>query len=213
MKYIVNKLLLVGMSGFILCACSTATDTEESSENTTEKVVVETVEAIEERNIVADEMTTTFHPEVTRLRQLTKEDLVWYDIIMTRLNAIDDFSGDRETVYEIAEEYGEDPEELWFNWLEIVDAKWYGDNGDYAILSDAHHKLTSEIIEKNITGENIELISGESELDEENLTTSVYQKLQIDGELHEISYVIEHRDDFNIAEVIEFSINGEKIDL
>ena len=166
MGFIVNRLLLIGSLGLVLGACSAATDTEDSSENTTEDTVVETVEAVEEteeRSIVADEITTTFYPEVTRLRHLTEEDLEWYDIIMTRLNAIDDFSGDRETVYEIAEEYGEDPEELWFNWLEIVDAKWHGDNGNYAILSEAYHKLTSEILEKNIVGENIEHISGGSE--------------------------------------------------
>ena len=216
MGFIVNRLLLIGSLGLVLGACSAATDTEESSENTTEETVVETVEAIEEteeRSIVADEITTTFYPEVTRLRHLTEEDLEWYDIIMTRLNAIDDFSGDRETVYEIAEEYGEDPEELWFNWLEIVDAKWHGDNGNYAILSEAYHKLTSEILEKNIVGENIEHISGGSELDEENLTTFVHHKLHVDGEPHEIDYIIEHRDDFKIAEIIEFSVNGKKIDI
>ncbi|MFS0749843.1 hypothetical protein [Oceanobacillus sp. 1P07AA] len=215
MRFFVNKLLLIGLLGLMLVGCSAATDTEESSEDTIEETVVETVEAIEEteeRSIVADEITTTFYPEVTRLRHLTEEDLEWYDIIMTRLNAIDDFSGDWETVYEIAEEYGEDPEELWFNWLEIVDAKWYGDNGNYAILPEANHKLTNEILEKNIVGENIEHISGGSELNEENLTTSVSQKLHVDGEPYEIAYIIEHRDDFNIAEIIEFSINGEKID-
>ena len=179
MGFIVNRLLLIGSLGLMLGACSAATDTEDSSENTTEETVVETVEAveeIEERSIVADEITTTFYPEVTRLRHLTEEDLEWYDIIMTRLNAIDDFSGDRETVYEIAEEYGEDPEELWFNWLEIVDAKWHGDNGNYAILSEAYHKLTSEILERNIVGENIEHSSSGYDLDEENLTTFVYQQ-------------------------------------
>ena len=216
MRFFVNKLLLIGLLVLVLGACSAATDTKETSVNTTEETVVETVEAIEEteeRSIVADEITTTFNPEVTRLRHLTEEDLEWYDIIMTRLNAIDDFSGDRETVYEIAEEYGEDPEELWFDWLEIVDAKWYGDNGNYAILTEAYNKLTNEIIVKNIVGENIEHISGGSELDEENLTTSVYQKLHVDGESHEIAYVIEHRDDYKIAEIIEFSVNGKKIDL
>src|SRR5690625_2225684 len=135
MRFIVSKLLLIGLLGLVLSACSSATDIKESSENVTEKAVVETVEAVEETSIVADEMTTTFYPEVTRLRDLTNEDLEWYDIIMTRLNAIDDHSGDLETVYEIAEEYGEEPEELWFDWLEIVDAKWYGQNGDYAILT------------------------------------------------------------------------------
>lgn len=104
-------------------------------------------------------MTTTFYPEVTRLRHLTEEDLEWYDIIITRLNAIDDFSGDRETVYEIAEEYGEDPEELYFDWLEIWDAKVHGDNGNYAILSEAYSKLTTEIIEKNIVGEKSNILA------------------------------------------------------
>ena len=209
MGFIVNKLLLIGSFGLLLGGCSAATVTEESSENTT----VETVEAVEERNIVADEMTTTFYPEVTRLRHLTEEDLKWYDIIITRLNAIDDFSGDRETVYEIAEEYGEDPEELYFNWLEIWDAKVHGDNGNYAILSEAYSKLTTEIIEKNIVGEKIEHSSSRSSLDEGNLTTFVKHELDVDGELYEVAYVIEHRDDYRIAEIIEFSVNGEKTDL
>ena len=98
MGFIVNKLILIGSLGLVLGACSAATDTEESSENTTEEAVVEIVEAVEEteeKSIVADEMTTTFYPEVTRLRHLTEEDLEWYDIIITRLNAIDVFSGDR----------------------------------------------------------------------------------------------------------------------
>lgn len=215
MRDMFHKLLFIGLFGLMLGACSVATDAEESLENTTEETVVESVEAIEEteeRSIVAGEITTTFYPEVTRLRHLTEEDLEWYDIIMTRLNAIDDFSGDRETVYEIAEEYGEDPEELWFDWLEIVDAKWHGDNGNYAILTEDYHQLTSEILEKNIVGENIEPISGGFTLNEENLTTRGHQELQIDGETHRVSYAIEHRDDFKVAEIIEFSINGEKID-
>ncbi|MER2175874.1 MAG: hypothetical protein ABS911_14465 [Carnobacterium sp.] len=216
MGFIVNKFVLIGSLGLVLGACSTTTDTEESSENTTEEAVVETIEAVEEteeKSIVADEMTTTFYPEVTRLRHLTEEDLEWYDIIITRLNAIDDFSGDRETVYEIAEEYGEDPEELYFDWLEIWDAKWHGDNGNYAILSEANDKLMTEILEKNIVGEKIEQTSGGYELYQENLTTSVHHKLDVDGKPYEVAYVIEHRDDYKIAEIIEFSVNGEKIDL
>lgn len=175
--------------------------------------IVEAVEETEERSVVADEITTTFYPEVTRLRHLTEEDLEWYDIIITRLNAIEDSSGDRETVYMIAEEYGEDPEELWSNWLEIVDAKWYGGNGNYAILTEAYNKLMTEILEKNIVGEKIEHSSSRSDLDEENSTTFIHHNLDIDGEPYEVAYVIEHRDDFKIAEIIEFSVNGEKIDL
>lgn len=209
----VNKLLLIGWLGLILGACSAATGKEESSENTTEVAVAETVEEVEERSIVAKEITTTFYPEVTKLRHLTEEDLEWYDIIITRLNAIDDFSGDQETVYEIAEEYGEDPEELWFNWLEIVDAKWYGDNGDYAILTEAYNKLMTEILEKNIVGEKIEHSSGRSDLDGDNLMTFVQHKLDVDGKPYKITYVIEHRNNFKIAEIIEFSVNGKKIDL
>ena len=216
MGFMVNKLVVIGSLGLVLGACSATTDTEESSENITTKAVVETIEVVEEteeKSIVADKMTTTFYPEVTRLRHLTEEDLEWYDIIITRLNAIDDFSGDRETVYEIAEEYGEDPEELYFDWLEIWDAKWHGDNGNYAILSEAFDKLRAEILEKNIVGEKIEQTSGGYELYQENLTTSVHHKLDVDGEPYEVSYVIEHRDDYKIAEIIEFSVNGEKIDL
>lgn len=216
MGFVVNKLVLIGSLGLVLGACSATTDTKESSDNKTEEAIVETIEAVEEteeKSIVADEMTTTFYPEVTRLRHLTEEDLEWYEIIMTRLNAIDDFSGDRETIYEIAGEYGVDPEELYFDWLEIVDAKWYGDNGNYAILSEARSKLMNEIIEKNIMGEKIEQSSGGSSFDEENLTSSVHYELLVDGEPHNIAYVIEHRDDFKIAEIIEFSVDGEKIDL
>lgn len=210
--FIVNKLLLIGSLGLVLVACSAASDMEEGSENTTEETV-EAVEETEERSIVADEITTIFYPEVTRLRHLTEEDLEWYDIIMTRLNAIDDFSGDRDTVYKIAEEYGEEPEELWLDWLEIVDAKWHGDNGNYAILTEDYNKLTDEILEENIVGEKIEYSSGGFNFDEENLTSFAHQQIHVDGEPYEISYVIEHRDDYKVAEIIEFSVNGEKIDL
>lgn len=216
MRLIMNKLLLIGLLGFVLGACSTATDTGKDAEHTTKDPLGETVEATEKTeatSIVADEMTTTFYPEVTKLRELTEEDLEWYDIIITRLNAINDHSGDRDTVYEIAEEYGEDPEELWDNWLEIVDAKWYGDTGAYAILSADYHKLTDEIIDKNIVGEELEYISGEFILDEEELTTSQSYKTLVDGETYEINYKLDHRDDFKIAEIIEFSINGKKIEL
>src|SRR5690625_3972669 len=208
MKFIVNKLLLIGLSGLVLGACSAATDTEESSENTTEETIVETVEAIEEteeRSIVADEMTTTFYPEVTRLRHLTEEDLEWYDIIMTRLNAIDDFSGDRDTVYRVAEEYGEDPEALWFDWLEIVDAKWHGQNGNYAILTEAYNKLTYEIIAKNIVGEEIEYISSQGSSDHGNVTINTTHQVRVDGKDYAVSFVIEYEDDYKIAEVVEFS--------
>lgn len=218
MKFIVNRLLLIGLFGFVLVlgACSAATDTKDNAEHTTEEPSeknVEATEGAEDRSLVVDEITTTFYPEVTRLRDLTEEDLEWYDIIMTRLNAIDDYSGDRETVYEIAEEYGEEPEELWVNWLEIVDAKWYGDNGDYAILLDDYHTLTNDIIDENIVGERIEHISGGFNFDEEALTTSQYHEIHVDGETYEIDYKIDHRDDFKTAEIIEFRISGENIDL
>lgn len=216
MRFIFNKLLVIGSLGLVLGGCSAATDIEESLGSTAGEALVETVDVVEEteeRMIVADEITTTFHPEVTRLRHLTEEDLRWYEIIMTRLNAIDDFSGDRETVYEIAEEYGEDPEELWSNWLEIVDAKWYGDNGNYVILTEAYNKLIAEILEKNIVGEKIERSSDGYDLEEENLTTFVHHRIHVDGEPHEIAYVIEHRDDYKVAEIIEFRVNGENIDL
>lgn len=217
MRFIVNKLLLIGSLGLMLGACSTATDAEGMSENTPEETTVEAVnetEEPEERSIVANEITKTFYPEVTKLRSLTAKDLEWYDIIMTRLNAIDDYSGDRETVYEIAEEHNEDPEDLWFRWLEIVDAKWHGDIGDYAVLGEDLDKLFSEIIEKNIVGENVERIDGRYKLpdDEENLTTSGNWNLDVDGESYAIGFVIEHKDDFNIAELIKLSIDGVNID-
>lgn len=211
MRLNVSKLLFIGLLGLVLGACS-ANAAEDSSEDTTEDAVVETEEAAEEMSIVADEITTTFYPEVTRLRDLTEEDLEWYDTIMTRLNAIDDFSGDRETVYEIAEEYGEDPEELWFDWLEIVDAKWHGNN-NYAILTDDYNKLIREIIEKNIVGEKIEIMDGGFSSEEESLPTSVNYQIQVDGNVYEISFVIAYRDNYDIAEIIEFSVDGEKIDL
>ena len=207
------KLLLIGSLGLLLGACSAETGKEESSKNAAEEVLVTTAESVEteEKSIVADEITTTFYPEVTRLRHLTEEDLEWYDIIITRLNAIDDFSGDRDTVYEIAEEYGEDPEELYSDWLEIWDAKWHGDNGNYAILSEGQNKLTAEIIEKNIVAETIEYVSGEYNFYEGNVTTSVHQQIQVDGEPHTIAYIIQHKDDYKVAEIIDFSVDGEKI--
>lgn len=68
-------------------------------------------------------------------------------------------------------------------------------------------------MKKTSWGKKIEHSSSRSSLDEGNLTTFVKHELDVDGELYEVAYVIEHRDDYRIAEIIEFSVNGEKTDL
>lgn len=49
--------------------------------------------------------------------------------------------------------------------------------------------------------------------DDEKLTTYAHQEMSVDGETYRISYIIEHRDDFKIAKIIEFRVNGKEIDL
>ncbi len=89
----------------------------------------------------------------------------------------------------------------------------HGNNGNFAILPNDNYKLTAEILEKNIVAEKVEYFSVEYALDEKNLTTYVLHRLHIDGEPFRIAYEIDHRDDFKVAEIIEFSVNGEKIEL
>jgi len=211
LKFIKRKLFLVSLLSIVLVACATSADITE--ENTVESESSETNEKTMESSIVADEITTIFYPEVTKLRVLTDEDEAWYDIIMPTLNAIDDHSGDRETVYEIAEEYGEDPEDLYENWLEIVNAKFNSHMGEYAILPMDFSQLESDIIDENIEGNRVTFLAGDSSFDEEELISYHSNEVEVDGEVHKVRFTIEFEDNYKIAEITSFRVDGEEIDL
>lgn len=211
MKLIKTKLFLVSLLSILLAACATSADKPE--ENAVEAESNETNENVTENSILADEITTTFDPEATKLRVLTEEDEAWYDIIMPTLNAIDDHSGDRETVYEIAEEYGEDPEDLYENWLEIVNAKFYGDMGEYALLPDDFSELEEEIINKNIVGDRVVSLGGGFSFDDEALTSNHHTEVEVDGKTHKVGFTIEYEDNYKVAEITSFRVDGEEIDL
>lgn len=211
MKFIKRKLIILGLLSVVLTACGTSTDTTE--ENAVEAESNATNENTTETSIVADEITTTFEPKVTKLRVLTDEDEAWYDIIMTRLNAIDDYSGDRDTVYEIAEEYGEDPEDLWENWLEIADAKFYSDMGEYAILTNEFNQLIDEILYENLVGDQIDVIGGQSDMDEETFTSFHNYEVEVDGVIHEVQYKVKYEENYQVAEITEFKVDGDEIEL
>src|SRR5699024_10681740 len=201
-----SKLLLVSLLSITLVACTTPADTTE--ENAVEAESNEANENTTENSILADEITTTFDPKATKLRVLTEEDEAWYDIIMSTLNDIDDHSGDRETVYEIAEEYGEDPEELYENWLEIVNAKFYGDMGEYDLLSDDFSELEYEIINKIIVGDKVVSIGGGGfSFDDEELTSHHHIEVEVDGKIHEVGFTIAYEDNYEVAKLTSFRVD------
>lgn len=173
----------------------------------------ETNENTSEDSILADEITTSFDPKATKLRVLTDEDEAWYDIIMPRLNAIDDYSGDRETVYEIAEEYGEDPEDLYDNWLEIVNVKFYGNMGEYAISPADFSELEENVINKNIKGDQVAYVAGEFSFYDEEFISRHSIEVEVDGERHKVSFTMEYEDNYEVGEITSFRVDGEEVDL
>src|SRR5699024_9452840 len=211
MKFIKNKLLLISLLSIILAACATPADTTE--EKAAEAESNEANENNTENSILADEITTTFEPKATKVRVLTDEDEAWYDIIMSNLNAIDVHSGDRETVYQIAEEYGEDPEELYENWLEIVNAKFYGGTGEYALFPDDLSELEEEIIDKNIVGDQVVSLGGGFNFDDEKLTSHHHTEVEVDGKIHEVGFTIAYEDNYEVAKLTSFRVDAKKLDL
>ena len=211
MKFIKRKLIILGLLSVVLTACGTSTDTTE--ENAVEAESIAINENTTETSIVADEITTTFEPKATKVRVLTDEDEAWYDIIMPTLNAIDDHSGDRETVQEIAEEYGEDPEELYENWLEIVNAKFYGGTGEYALFPDDLSELEEEIIDKNIVGDQVVSLGGGFNFDDEKLTSHHHTEVEVDGKIHEVGFTIAYEDNYEVAKLTSFRVDAKKLDL
>lgn len=116
--FIIKKILLIGSLGLLLGACA-GTDVSGEAVEADEGVdeIVESVEVVEQ---TAVEIPTSYPVKVTKLKVLTEEDHQLRDELMevvTEHSALD-----RDAIYNVAPEYGRDPEELWQEWLDINEA-------------------------------------------------------------------------------------------
>lgn len=202
-----GKIVLLGFLSLLLGACSAEENTDKEVENEIEVIADET----QEDSIVSPNLTTTFKPKVTELRELTEEDEQLYEAL---LEAITEYSGsDRDAVYMVALENQIEPKELWETWIEIIDAKQHGIKGSNAILTEDFNNLLNEIVEKNIMGSQIKHNRGTFDSDADGRTTTARLNLDIDGKSHTVSFVIDHQDDYKTAEIIEFRVDGEDLEL
>lgn len=164
---------------------------------------------VSKNNIVSPEITTLFKPKVTELKTLTNEDHQLYDVITTRLNTREGYIGDRDVVYEIADEYGEDQEEFYNNWIEISNQKTYGNekNTATAILSSDMFELVEDIIRKNIVGDNVHLSHGGYDQEDFNKILFSTFTVIVDGDEHEVYLKVKFSEDYREAELIEFKVD------
>lgn len=205
-----KKLLLLSSLVLFLSACTVERNTDDVGETQTEVVSDET----REDSIVSSKITTTFNPKATKLRELTEEDHEMFEVIMTRLKEKGHEQLDRNIVYDIATEYGEDEEEFYKNWREIVNSKFHGNGGntDLVILPEDLSQLANEVIEKNISGNTVQTIIGEPKQEIESIGSFDYT-VKVDGKEHNVAFALEYNEDYSKAELIELSVDKEEIKL
>lgn len=204
-----RKHLLLGLLCLSLGACAVEAELEETVEATDIKTVEEA--APKEENILATEMTTTFKPRVTELRELTSEDRQLHKELSA---VVSEHAGlDREAIYHVAPEYGVDPQELWETWLEIIDAIMHSDQGSTAILPQDYRLLIGEVLEKNINGHQIESKGATWEMQDNHQTSEASTNIIVDEEKYHVLMKFEHSDDFETAELTRFKIDGKTIEL
>lgn len=214
-----KKLLLISLSSFLLVACATDNDsTNNSSDDVVEateeetKTTSEEMEDEEEKINLASEMTTSFKPEITELRELTDKDLQLYDEL---LNAVTENAGsDREAISMVALEKEEDPDELWETWLEITDTVMYGHKGSTVVTDMDYSYLIDQILSENIEENEVYIFESSTYREEEDRISITSGKVRINRE-EEYNFRIKVRlsEDYTEAEMLELSIDGENIEL
>lgn len=204
-----EKIVLLGSLSLLFGACSAEENADKDVENGIEVITNET----QEDSIVFPEITTVFEPKNTKLRELTEEDYEIYEVIMTQLNEKGHEQLDRDIVYDLATEYGEDQEKFYENWIKIVNSVFHGsaDEKNIVILPEDSSQLASDVIEKNINGHAVRMISGEFKQEEIDNIGLFNYNVEIDKKEYNISFELEFSEDY--SELIELYIDGEEIDL
>ncbi len=203
-----RKHLLLSLICLSLGACAAEDELEEAEAKGTETVEES---APKEEDILVSEMTTRFKPRVRELRELTSEDRQLHKELS---EVVSENAGlDREAIYNVAPEYGVEPQELWETWLEIVDAIMHGDQGSTAILPEDYTLLMGEVLEKNINGRQIELTGATWDTKEDNQTSEARTSIHVDGEEYHVRMNFKHSDDMETADLTRFKIDGKTIEL
>lgn len=209
---IIKKALLIGSLSLVLSACGTATTAPEETTQHTVKIEQNSgiVMDSSEVDILAIEIPTTFKVNTTELRELTEEDHEVYDRIMPRLNESDGTQLDREIVYEIANELGEDPEAYYTHWLEVVDAVFYGDMGNIVVKpeqqSAVFQDVTLNIIEKN----NVKINDIKIEPTVDYSILNAVANVTIDGVDYELDMTLELNEDESSAELTSLIVDEKE---
>lgn len=196
---------------FLLGACSANADAENDTDTSVEESTetLEETEDEEEINLAA-EITTSFKPEVTELRELTDEDLQLYDEL---LEAVTENAGnDREAISQEALEKGTDPDELWETWLEISDAVMYKNRESTSVIKSMEHSyLIDQVIVENIEETDMRVTESSIMEDEGNHTSTATGKVRINGEEHNFRIQLGFSDDYREAELLQFKLGVENI--
>lgn len=206
-----KKVMLISSFTLLLGACTSgeSTNSEKKTDSEPEIVNVE----VPEDSIVPSEITTTFKPEVTELRTLTEEDYDLYEIIMDRLKKRGNTQTDQYIVYDLANEYGKEPEEFYENWIEIVNSVFYGNNGEkeVAVLPLDMQRLESDVVHKIIDGNITEIINRSTNIELSDAVLSSYYRVMLDEEDYGVRFKLKFKEDYSEAKLIELHVNGEEI--
>jgi hypothetical protein len=194
---LIKKLLLFSLLSLLLGACATENDPKEQT------VPVEEVE------ILTPEMTTTFKPKITALRELSEEDYQIYEELLEVV--AENTDDDREAIYKIAPKYDKEPEELWKFWLESKNTVKYGDMGETAIVDADFLRLIEQVVEQNISGQEINVGAPRTEWDEEEQISISNVQVEVDGKQHHFRVKLSYSEDYRTAELMSLRVDGKSV--
>lgn len=194
---LIKKLLLFSLFSLLLGACATENDPKEQT------VPVEEVE------ILTPEMTTTFKPKVTALRELSEEDYQIYEELLEVVTENTD--DDREAIYKIAPKYDKEPEELWEFWLESKNTVKYGDMGETAIVDADFSRLIEQVIGQNISGQEINIGAPRTKWDKEEQISISNVQVEVDGKQHHLRIKLSYSEDYRTAELMSLRVDGKTV--
>lgn len=74
-------------------------------------------------------------------------------------------------------------------------------------------ELEEDIISKNIVGNQVAYVAGDFSFDDEELTSHHSVEVEVDGKTHKVGFTIEYEEDYKLAKITSFRVDGKEIDV
>ncbi|MCQ4921563.1 hypothetical protein NE686_00575 [Tissierella carlieri] len=215
MKRIILVLLVLSLV-FSIVACgggSGDSDVAGTNDATEQDKVIqdETTKQIKEDDqIIKDDIVVVFETGIEAEFSISDEDYNKYNEIMYYLNKYPEKS-EAALFEELAETYGESPEELTNFINDNMQDAIARDMAGNTVVEEDIDNLVSKFVEENIVGESVSVNSIDSETQGVGSISNI--DLEVDGNRHNLIVKFRFSNDYKTAEVIQVKVDGLNINL